>query len=45
VATLLTVIGEEARELFATFNWTQADDEAKIEPILAKFSNYDEVSL
>jgi len=31
---------EEAREVFATFDWTQADDEAKIEPALVKFSNY-----
>ena len=42
VATLITVIGrsKEASEMFVTFDWTQADDEAKIEPVLTKFSNY-----
>jgi len=40
VATLLTVIGEEAREVFATFDWTQEGDEAKVEPVLTKFSTY-----
>lgn len=41
VATLLTVIGEEAREVFSTFtNWTTDGDEAKIEPVLAKFEEY-----
>jgi len=33
VATLLTVIGEEAREVFSTFDWTQESDESKIEPV------------
>ena len=41
VATLLTVIGEEAREVFATFkDWTDAGDESKIAPVLAKFEAY-----
>ena len=41
VATLLTVIGEEAREVFSTFTgWTAEGDEAKIEPVLAKFEKY-----
>ena len=41
VATLLTVIGEEAREVFATFkDWTVEGDESKIKPVLAKFEAY-----
>ena len=40
VATLLTVIGEEAREVFSTFSWTSADDSAKIKPVLKKFEEY-----
>ena len=31
LATLLTVIGEEAREVFTTFSWNTAGDKAKIE--------------
>ncbi len=41
VATLLTVIGEEACEVFSTFtDWAVEGDEAKIEPLLLKFSQY-----
>ena len=40
VATLLTVIGEEAREVFATFNWAAVGDEAKISKVLQKFEQY-----
>ena len=40
MATLLTVIGEEAREVFSTFAWTTADDSAKIMPVLKKFEEY-----
>ena len=41
VATLLTVIGEEAREVFATFaDWAEEGDEAKIAPVLEKFATY-----
>ena len=41
VATLLTVIGEEAREVFSTFSdWEHEGDEAKIAPVLAKFEKY-----
>ena len=41
VATLLTVIGEEAREVFSTFtDWSSEGDEAKIGPVLAKFEAY-----
>ena len=41
VATLLTVIGEEAREVFATFSdWEHAGDDTKIQPVLDKFEQY-----
>ena len=41
VATLLTVIGEEAREVFSTFgDWAAEGDAAKIKPVLAKFDSY-----
>ena len=41
VATLLTVIGEEAREVYATFNdWENDGDEKKIKPVLKKFGEY-----
>ena len=41
VATLLTVIGEEAREVFSTFSgWEHDGDETKIVPVLAKFEAY-----
>ena len=41
VAILLTVIGEEAQEVFSTFtNWNAEGDEAKIEPVLTKFEEY-----
>ena len=41
VATLLIVIGEEAREVISTFNdWARAGDETKIEPVLQKFEQY-----
>ena len=41
VATLLTVIGEEAREVFFTFTgWAADGDDGKIDPVLAKFEEY-----
>ena len=41
VATLLTVVGEEAREVYATFTgWEHPDDHQKIQPVLAQFGNY-----
>ena len=43
VATQLTVIGEEAHEVFSTFtDWAAEGDDAKIEPVLgqAKFAQY-----
>ncbi len=41
VATLLTVIGEEAREVFSTFTgWAAEGDDSKIGPVLLKFEQY-----
>ena len=40
VATLLTVIGEEAHKVFSTFQWDMANDDAKIKPVLDKFATY-----
>ncbi|XP_022809511.1 uncharacterized protein LOC111346488 [Stylophora pistillata] len=41
VATLLTVIGEEARDVYSTFtDWTEEGDENKIAPVLTKFAEY-----
>ena len=40
VATLLTVIGEEAREVFATFTWEEDDDQVKIGKVVDKFKVY-----
>ena len=35
------VIGEEAREVFATFaDWSEEGDDAKIAPVLEKFATY-----
>ena len=41
VATLLTVIGEEARDVYSTFSdWAEADDDQKIQPVLKKLGEY-----
>ncbi len=40
VVTLLTVIGEEACEVFATFTWDTVGDESKIQQVLTKFEWY-----
>ena len=41
VATLLTIIGEDAREVFSTFtSWATEGDENKIDPVIAKFEEY-----
>lgn len=41
VATLLTVIGEEARDVYSTFtDWAAEGDEKKIAPVLQKFAEY-----
>ena len=38
VVTILTMIGEEACQVFSTFSgWDHAGDGAKMEPVLAKF--------
>ena len=44
VATLLTVIGEEAREVYSTFTgWEHADDHKRIQPVLEQFERYCEL--
>ena len=41
VATLLTVIGEEARDVYSTFtDWADEADATKIAPVLQKFAEY-----
>lgn len=41
VATLFTIIGEEARDVYLTFaDWADEDDKTKIEPVLKKFAEY-----
>ena len=41
VATLLTVTGEEARDVYSTFtDWAEEGDETKIKPVLEKFAAY-----
>ena len=40
VATLLTVIGEQARDVFSTFQFTREADKQKIQPVLTKFKEY-----
>ena len=41
VATLLTVIGEKAREVYSTFtDWEREGDHKKIAPVLKKFAMY-----
>ena len=40
MAALLTVIGEEAREVFATFRWQDEEDQAKIGKVVDKFKAY-----
>ena len=39
VATLLTVIGDEGREIYSTFTWDDVDAD-EIEPGLTKFAKY-----
>ena len=41
VAMLLTIIGEEAKDVFSTFtDWADEDSSAKIAPVLQKFVEY-----
>ena len=39
MATLLTIVGEDSRDVFSTFTWGNAED-AKIKPVLEKFAEY-----
>ena len=36
VATLLTVIGEDARDVYSTFDWPDEESKSKIGPVLQK---------
>ena len=41
VATLFTILGEEARDVFSTFTgWNEEGDQDKIAPVLQKFAEY-----
>ena len=40
VVTLLTVIGEDARDVFSTFHWSDEGDKNKITPVLQQFADY-----
>ena len=40
VSTLLTIIGEDARDVFSTFDLSNPDDKEKIEPVLQRFAKY-----
>ena len=40
VATLIPIIGEDARDVYSTFNWNEEGDNAKIAPVLQKFAEY-----
>ena len=38
VATLLTVIGEEARDVYSTSDWSDEGNKSKIKPVLQQFA-------
>ena len=40
VATLLTVIGEDTKDAYSTFNWDDEVNKNKTEPVLQQFTNY-----
>ena len=40
VSTLLTVIGEDTRDVYSTFNWDDEANKNKIELVLQQFANY-----
>ena len=41
VATLLTLVGEEARGVYSTFNnWAEDGDDKEIKPVLKKLGDY-----
>ena len=43
MATQLTIIGEDSRELFSTFTWGNTEDAKKIKPVLEKFAKFCEL--
>ena len=43
VATFLTVIGDEALDLYNAFTWDSADDKIKIDKVLEQFHNFCEL--
>ena len=40
VATFLTVIGDEALDVYNAFPWDSADDKIKIDKVLEQFDNF-----
>ena len=40
VATLLSVIGQEAVDLYNSFEWDTAGDDKKFDPVIAKFKSF-----
>ena len=40
VATFLTVIGDEALDVYNAFTWDSADDKIKIDKVLEQFDNF-----
>ena len=40
VATLLSVIGQEAVDLYNSFKWDTAGDDKKFDPVIAKFKGF-----
>ena len=40
VATLLTMIGEDARDVYSTFDWSDEGDKTKMTPVLQQFADY-----
>jgi len=40
VATLLSIIGDDAIEIYNTFEWENSGDDEKIEIVMSKFENY-----
>lgn len=40
VATLLTMIGEEERDVYSTFDWSDERNKSKIEPVGQQFTDY-----
>ena len=40
VATFLTIIGEESRDVYSTFSWAEEADAKKLKSVLDKFAEY-----